>query len=749
MGLKVSSRGGILLPWQGSVRSLDPEEFLRGLNALVRDGRGAVEYRALPSGRAVVVDPSQPDEAVLRAVRSLPQDGQIYHGINPPRRDLQGSAKVADIVQRSWLLIDVDPRRPKDVGSTAEEKAAALAVMDELVKEVADWNWPNPVLVDSGNGFHAYYRIHLPNDAESRRLAGLCLKAMAKQFDSPLAGVDVKVCDAPRIAKAPGTWARKGPDSPARPWRLCRVLSVPADPFGERVSREQLEQLARQAGPEAQPAPQQAAASRGLHVPAGGRPDPRAQALRYVENAAGRVRMSRSMDEGGEGRNNALNSAVFYCSRFIGILSESEVAGPLRAAAESVGCPGIEATIRSAMERGRGNPKGLWMPGDEPKAGSNSQQAAGKDGAASLPQEPGERWQVCLDDVVIAEDEPGAVLAGIEAPDAEPSGGRVRLFDMRTLGCLLKTEYPPPRWVVNGIMSEGLNLLIGSPKQGKSLMALNLALTIAGGGKALESVPVEKAGVLYLSLEDQHRRVKDRALKMLARIPPDVASEASARLTVATSWPRQSEGGLRLIDLWLSRMDKAGISPGLVIIDVWNRFAPVQKAAGSAYRQDADDVSQVKQWCDARRIAALVVHHTRKSPAGMRDEEDFVASISGTQGIAGSADGIMVLVRSRNESEAELKVTGRDVEEKPLALQFIADSLTWRSLGSPGDRAQGKVQEATVKALRDRGGPAFLTDLVAITGQKEDSVRTAIPSLMEKKLIRQVGNAFCWPGEGG
>jgi RecA-family ATPase len=320
----------------------------------------------------------------------------------------------------------------------------------------------------------------------------------------------------------------------------------------------------------------------------------------------------------------------------------------------------------------------------------------------------------------------------------------VRTFDLRSLGCLLRTQFPPPRWLVSGLMSEGLNLLVGSPKQGKSILALNLALTIAGGGKALGNVQVEPADVLYLSLEDQMRRVKVRAMKMLSALPADVAGPAADRLIVCTDWPRQDEGGLRMIDLWMARAAR----PGLVIIDVWNRFAPQQKSGGSIYRQDADAVSAVKQFCDRRGIAAMLVHHDRKVQSGAKAEEDFVASISGTQGIAGSADGIMVLVRQRNEAQAQLKITGRDVEERELVLEFAAESLTWCSLGTSSEHATSSVQRAIIAFLRQRGSiGAFAKDVAEAIEEKHDTVRRTLNRLLTDKVVAKKGNAWIWPGD--
>ena len=57
-------------------------------------------------------------------------------------------------------------------------------------------------------------------------------------------------------------------------------------------------------------------------------------------------------------------------------------------------------------------------------------------------------------------------------------------------------------WAVVGIIAEGLTLLVGPPKLGKSWFALNIAVAIAAGGKALGRIGVEGGDVLYLALED-------------------------------------------------------------------------------------------------------------------------------------------------------------------------------------------------------------------------------------------------------
>ena len=228
---------------------------------------------------------------------------------------------------------------------------------------------------------------------------------------------------------------------------------------------------------------------------------------------------------------------------------------------------------------------------------------------------------------------------------------------------LLGMNIPPAKWIVPGLLSEGLTILAGKPKLGKSWLALNLALTIAAGGTALGSTPVDAAPVLYLSLEDRLRRVQDRARKVLSGL----ALPAPVILDVSIEWVRADLGGLSHMADWLAEKGKGSF----VIIDVWAKFRPVSLGGRSAYDQDYEHVGALKKVIDAYESSAMLIMHCKKAKA-----DDVLDEVSGTLGLAGSTDGTLVLTRSRSELEAELFVTGRDVEEKSLVLEFDPKGFT-------------------------------------------------------------------------
>ncbi len=71
-------------------------------------------------------------------------------------------------------------------------------------------------------------------------------------------------------------------------------------------------------------------------------------------------------------------------------------------------------------------------------------------------------------------------------------------------------KIPPIRWIIKDLLPEGLAILAGSPKVGKSWFAQNIGISVANGTKALGYFDTEKSSVLYIALEDNFRRIQDR-----------------------------------------------------------------------------------------------------------------------------------------------------------------------------------------------------------------------------------------------
>ena len=179
------------------------------------------------------------------------------------------------------------------------------------------------------------------------------------------------------------------------------------------------------------------------------------------------------------------------------------------------------------------------------------------------------------------------------------------------------------------------------------------------------SVDCEQGDVLYLALEDNRRRVKDRLLTLCpARKVQGINLD---RLSVRTIAPRIDTGLLAELDKW--RLNCS--NPRLVIIDVFLKVRPPRKKGEDAYAADYEAVTPLQRYASEHRLAIVLVTHTRKMEA-----EDPLEAISGTNGVTGAADAVLVLARGTKGTT--LYGRGRDIEEIETAMRF--DGGRWSIL---------------------------------------------------------------------
>ncbi|MFO0821638.1 MAG: AAA family ATPase [Gemmataceae bacterium] len=248
-------------------------------------------------------------------------------------------------------------------------------------------------------------------------------------------------------------------------------------------------------------------------------------------------------------------------------------------------------------------------------------------------------------------------------PSSTASSAKPDLFDPGiNLAALMKADLPAPKFVADGFLPEGLSILAGRPKMGKSWLALLAAVAVHRGLPCL-SATSEARDVLHLALEDTRLRYKDRATKVLRGL----SLTPGDRLDVRTNWPRAGKGGLIKLAEWF-----ATHPGGLVIVDTLARFRDPPSGRGSSYDEDYRAVSELKALADKHGGAVLVIHHTRKGAA-----EDPFDEVSGTLGINGAADALMVLDRQRGVNSAALYITGRDLPDATLNLAWDAVNGLW------------------------------------------------------------------------
>lgn len=221
---------------------------------------------------------------------------------------------------------------------------------------------------------------------------------------------------------------------------------------------------------------------------------------------------------------------------------------------------------------------------------------------------------------------------------------------------IMNTPMKPIEYCVDGLISQGLFVLAGAPKVGKSWLALDMCLSIAKGEKVLGKETLCGHAV-YLSLEDSLIRLQNR-LYELTDEPSDNLNFAIMAESISNGLPEQ-------IEYCRKRFDDLKI----VVIDTLQK---VRNESESGYSSDYKELSVLKSLADKLGVAIVLVHHTRKC-----SDSDPFNMISGSTGLSGCVDGSMVLIESKRGSRtAKLHCVGRDIENQEINVVF--ESSRWK-----------------------------------------------------------------------
>ena len=241
----------------------------------------------------------------------------------------------------------------------------------------------------------------------------------------------------------------------------------------------------------------------------------------------------------------------------------------------------------------------------------------------------------------------GALLTGPGTPDA----------DGYSAAELPSMEIPPVDFLVQGLVPEGLSIIGGAAKTGKTYLLLQLAVSLASGTPFLNREVPKKRRVLYYYLEGGRRQVKTRFEEIYGSefSPP-------ADLILVHKFPPLGLGGLAILEQHIERY-----SPEIVIFDTWQKIRTETKGRQNAYEKEYAELAFIKGQIMAKfGVSVFLAHHLKLFKKG--DITDPMSMFNGSAAISGAVDTAMLMFRERFSETAALSVFGRDIEDTAIGL---------------------------------------------------------------------------------
>ena len=293
----------------------------------------------------------------------------------------------------------------------------------------------------------------------------------------------------------------------------------------------------------------------------------------------------------------------------------------------------------------------------------------------------------------------------------------MKKFNSKSCEEIMTTVYKPIEFVVDGLLAQGLYILAGAPKVGKSWLALEMCLSIAKGEKVL-GLKTSQGTALYLCLEDSFQRIQNRLYEL--------TDEPVENLHFVILSDTIGKGLEEQIEQFKSEHSDLKV----VFIDT---LQMIRSETDSNYGSNYKELSILKSLADKLEVAIVVVHHTRKC-----SDSDPFNMISGSTGISGCVDGSLVLIENKRGSRnAKLFCVGHDIENAEISLHFDSDLKKWIVTDEPtAPKSKDNIFLAALYVYIKKKVDFSGTASELIEKLKSVSDKTFYPNRVTRDLVR-------------
>jgi hypothetical protein len=253
-------------------------------------------------------------------------------------------------------------------------------------------------------------------------------------------------------------------------------------------------------------------------------------------------------------------------------------------------------------------------------------------------------------------------------------------------------------------------------------------VAVAGDRFVLGETKPVQGHALYLALEDNERRLKKRTDKILQG-----TANWPERLEMHTQWKRMDNGGLEDLAAWCQEHPERR----LIWIDTLAKIRPVIGRSEQAYAADYRAIEGLQKLAGEYQVGIILNHHLRK----MSSDDDAFDDVSGTLGLTGAADTIIVM--KRQTGMVKIYVRGRDIEEGEFAAEFNRNTCRWRIVGGADEVFRSQERQAILAVLKDAMRPMSVADIMAATERRDRHATQVLLIRMEKAgEVKHVGRGM-------
>ncbi len=289
---------------------------------------------------------------------------------------------------------------------------------------------------------------------------------------------------------------------------------------------------------------------------------------------------------------------------------------------------------------------------------------------------------------------------------------------------IMTTEWPPPVWAIPDLLPVGLTFLAGKPKLGKSWLLLQVARAVASGSLLFDKKVDAPGRVLYLALEDNARRLQDRIKKQgwdWRGLPIDFVTMAEFKNRMGSFL----NGGAETL---ARQMEERHYN--LVIVDTLSRACFNDPNRNELM---AATLAPVQELAMMTNTALLFVDHHNKSAGALMDA---IGDILGGTSKGATLDTAWGLYRDRGKQEANLVITGRDVEDLNLALEFDKKTGLWLYNGDYHALKITERRQEYLDLIADLDGSVQVREIAQNLGVTTSAARQQLSELVNAGHLR-------------